>query len=224
LSKEWCIPPEQNAEFVCAMEDVLDLYVQPYDPHVPLICMDELTKQLIGETCAPLPPEPGVPTRYDTEYIRNGVRNLFVAVEPLQGRRYVKVTERRTRQDWAEFMRTLADVRYADAERIRVVMDNLNTHGAASFYEAFPPAEARRLSQRFEFHYTPKHGSWLNIAEIELSVLSRQCLDRRLPDPETLEREVVAWVHDRNADTTCIDWRFTTADARIKLKHLYPSF
>ncbi len=206
------------------MEDVLEVYVPPYDPHVPLICRDELTKQLVGETCAPLPAEPGVPTRYDTEYIRNGVRNLFVAVEPLQGHRYVEVTERRTRQDWAEFMRTLADVRYADAERIRVVLDNLNTHGPASCYEAFPPAEARRLTQRFEFHYTPKHGSWLNIAEIELSVLSRQCLDRRIPDHETLEREVTAWVHDRNAASTRINWRFTTADARIKLKHLYPSF
>ncbi len=205
------------------MEDVLDVYTLPYDPRFPQICMDELTKQLIGETCVPLPMEPGAPARYDTEYIRNGVRNIFVVVEPLQGRRYVEVTERRTRQDWAEFMRTIADVRYADAERIRVVLDNLNTHGPASFYEAFPAAEARRLTERFEFHYTPKHGSWLNVAEIELSVLARQCLNRRIPDPEMLEHEVRAWVADRNAATTRIDWRFTTADARIKLKHLYPS-
>jgi hypothetical protein len=223
LVKEWCIPPDQNAEFVCAMEDVLDVYTRPYDPRFPQICMDELTKQLVGETRAPLPLEPGVPARYDTEYIRHGVRNLFVAVEPLQGWRSVEVTEHRTRREWAEFMRRLADVQYPEAERICVVMDNLNTHGPASFYEAFPPKEARRLTERFEFHYTPKHGSWLNIAEIELSVLARQCLNRRIPDPETLEREVTAWVADRNAATTRIDWRFTTADARIKLKHLYPS-
>ncbi len=205
------------------MEDVLDVYTLPYDPRFPQICMDELTKQLVGETRVPLPLESGVPARYDTEYIRNGVRNIFVAVEPLQGRRSAAVTERRTKQDWAEFMRHVADVQYPDAQRIRVVLDNLNTHGPASFYEAFPVAEARRLTERFEFHYTPKHGSWLNVAEIELSVLARQCLNRRIPDPEMLEHEVRAWVADRNAATTRIDWRFTTADARIKLKHLYPS-
>jgi hypothetical protein len=222
--KEWCIPPEQNAEFVCAMEDVLEVYTLPHDARVPLICMDELTKQLVGEARTPLPVEPGVPARYDTEYVRNGVRNLFVAVEPLRGQRLIEVTERRTKQDWAEFMRQVADVQFPDAERIRVVLDNLNTHGPASFYEAFPPAEARRLTQRFEFHYTPKHGSWLNVAEIELSVLARQCLNRRIADHETLEREVAAWVDDRNTATTRINWRFTTGAARIKLKHLYPSF
>ncbi len=205
------------------MEDVLDVYVRPYDPRFPVVGMDELTKQLIEETRTPRPGEPGQPARFDSEYRRNGVRNLFVAVEPLRGYRSVQVTNQRTRRDWALFLRHLADEVYAEAERIVVVLDNLNTHGPASFYEAFPPAEARRLTHRFEFHHTPKHGSWLNVAEIELSALARQCLNRRIADAETLEGEVAAWVADRNAAATTIDWHFTTADARIKLKRLYPS-
>ncbi len=205
------------------MEDVLDVYVRPYDPRFPVVGMDELSKQLIEETRTPRPGEPGQLARFDSEYRRKGVRNLFVAVEPLRGYRSVQVTDQRTRRDWALFLRHLADEVYAEAERIVVVLDNLNTHGPASFYDAFPPAEARRLTHRFEFHHTPKHGSWLNVAEIELSALARQCLNRRIPDAETLEGEVAAWVADRNVAATTIDWRFTTADARIKLKRLYPS-
>jgi hypothetical protein len=205
------------------MEDALDVYVRPPDPARPLVCMDEASKQLVKETRRPQPAQPGQPARYDAEYERAGVRNLFLAVAPLEGWRTVQVTEQRTRTDWAAFMRMLADTRYPTAERIVVLQDNLNTHGPASFYEAYPPAEARRLTERFEFHYTPKHGSWLNMAEIELSVLARQCLDRRIPDAATLETEVAAWVNRRNEARATIDWQFTTADARIKLKHLYPS-
>jgi DDE superfamily endonuclease len=208
---------------VAALEDVLDVYARPHDPRRPLVGMDETSKQLVKETRPVQPAQPGQPARYDAEYERAGVRNLFLAVEPLRGWRHVAVTARRTRTDWAAFMRELADTVYPTAERIVVVLDNLNTHGPASFYEAYPPAEARRLAQRFEFHYTPKHGSWLNVAEIELSVLERQCLDRRIPAAALLEREVAAWVTRRNATATTIDWQFTTADARIKLKHLYPS-
>jgi hypothetical protein len=205
------------------MEAVLDVYARPYDPRRPLVGMDETSKQLVKETRTAQPPQPGRPARYDAEYERAGVRNLFLAVEPLRGWRQVAVTERRTRTDWAAFMRDLADTVYPTAERIVVVLDNLNTHGPASFYEAYPPAEARRLVERFAFHYTPKHGSWLNVAEIELSVLERQCLDRRLPDAQTLDTEVTAWVATRNGAATTIDWQFTTADARVKLKRLYPS-
>jgi len=223
LKECWCIPPEANAEFVAAMEDVLAVCVRPPDPARPLVCMDEASKQLVKETRLPQPAQPGQPARYDAEYERAGVRNLFLAVAPLEGWRTVQVTEHRTRIDWAAFMRTVADTRFPTAERIVVVQDNLNTHGPASFYEAYPPAEARRLTERFEFHYTPKHGSWLNMAEIELSVLARQCLDRRIPDAPTLEAEVAAWVRQRNQAGATIDWQFTTADARVKLKHLYPS-
>jgi DDE superfamily endonuclease len=205
------------------MEDVLAGCLRPRDPARPLVCMDEASKQLVKETRLLQPAQPGQPARYDAEYERAGVRNLFLAVAPLEGWRTVAVTERRTRTDWAAFMRTVADTRFPTAERIVVLQDNLNTHGPASFYEAYPPAEARRLTERFEFHYTPKHGSWLNMAEIELSVLSRQCLDRRIPDAATLETEVAAWVDRRNGSGATIDWQFTTADARIKLKHLYPS-
>jgi hypothetical protein len=219
----WCIPPEHNAEFVAAMEDVLDVYQRPPDPRRPLVAMDEASKQLVKETRPVQPAQPGQPLRYDAEYERAGVRNLFLAVAPLEGRRHMQVTEQRTRTDWAAFMRELADTIYPTAERIVVVLDNLNTHGPASFYEAYSPAEARRLAQRFEFHHTPKHGSWLNVAEIELSVLSRQCLQRRLPDAPTLAAEVAAWVRRRNDARATIDWQFTTADARVKLKHLYPS-
>jgi hypothetical protein len=184
---------------------------------------DEASKQLVKETRPSHPAQPGQTARYDAEYERAGVRNLFLATAPLLGWRCVAVTEHRTRTDWAAFMRMVADTVFPTAERIVVMEDNLNTHGPASFYEAYPPAEARRLVERFEFHYTPKHGSWLNMAEIDLSALARQCLDRRIPDATTLETEVAAWVAQRNAAGTTIDWQFTTADARIKLKHLYPS-
>jgi DDE superfamily endonuclease len=204
------------------MEDVLTVYQRPYEPAQPVICMDETSKQVVGETRLPLPPEPGQPRREDYEYERRGVANLFLFAEPLSGWREVQVTERRTRTDWAEAMRVLADQHYPTAERITVVLDNLNTHGPASFYEAFAPAEARRLAERFEFHYTPQHGSWLNMAEIELSVLSRQCLDRRIGEIETLANETQAWKQKRNAASKTIDWQFTTADARIRLKRLYP--
>jgi hypothetical protein len=184
--------------------------------------MDETSKQLVSETRLPLPVEPGQPQREDYEYERRGVANLFLFSEPLSGWREVQVTERRTRADWAEAMRVLSDQHYPTAERITMVLDNLNTHGPASFYETFAPAEARRLAERFEFHYTPKHGSWLNIAEIELSVLSRQCLDRRIGEVGVLRREIEAWQQKRNAAIKTIDWQFTTAKARIKLKRLYP--
>jgi DDE superfamily endonuclease len=204
------------------MEDVLTVYQRPYAPTHPVICMDETSKQLVSETRLPLPLEPGQPQREDYEYERHGVANLFLFAEPLSGWREVQVTERRTRTDWAEAMRVLSDQHHPTAERITVVLDNLNTHGPASFYEAFAPAEARRLAERFAFHYTPKHGSWLNIAEIELSVLSRQCLDRRIGEVGVLRREIEAWQQRRNAASKIIDWQFTTAEARIKLKRLYP--
>jgi DDE superfamily endonuclease len=204
------------------MEDVLTVYQRPYAPAHPVICMDETSKQLVGETRLPLPLEPGQPRREDYEYERRGVANLFLFTEPLTGWREVQVTERRTRADWAEAMRELSDQLYPTAERITVVLDNLNAHGPASFYEAFAPAEARRLAERFEFHYTPKHGSWLNIAEIEWSVLSRQCLDRRIGEIETLANETRAWKQKRNAASKRVDWQFTTAEARIRLKRLYP--
>lgn len=184
--------------------------------------MDETNKQLLDDVREPLPMTPGQPARIDHEYQRQGVANLFMFFEPLAGQRHVRVTNRRTRQDWAIAMRELADVWYPEAETIVVVLDNLNTHGAASFYEAFPPEEAHRLTHRFEFHYTPKHGSWLNMAEIELSVLARQCLNRRIPDQSMLSTEVAAWVQERNSKVVTVDWQFRTADARIKLKHLYP--
>ena len=204
------------------MEDVLDVYSQPYDPNRPVVCMDETNKQLLADLQAPLPHRPGQAERIDYEYVRNGVADIFLFFEPLQGRRFTKVTEQRTRKDWAEAMRELADVYYPEAETIIVVLDNLNTHSPASFYQAFEPEEAHRLANRFEFHYTPKHGSWLNIAEIELSVLARQCLDRRIATQELLAKEVLAWQDERNAQVVKVRWQFTTADARIKLRHLYP--
>jgi hypothetical protein len=223
LSTQWVIPPEQNGAFVAHMEDVLDVYTRPYDPRFPQVCLDETSKQLLRETREPLPMEPGQVERVDYEYERGGVMNLFMVCEPLAGKRWVAVTERRTKRDFAHQIKELVDVRYPEAERIVLIMDNLNTHEAGSLYEAFPPAEARRLAAKLEIHHTPKHGSWLNMAEIELSVLSRQCLDRRVPDEETLEREVAAWQARRNASAGAIDWRFSTEDARIKLKRLYPS-
>lgn len=221
-TQEWCIPPEANAEFVCAMEDVLDVYQRPYDPRHPQVCMDESSKQQVKEVREPLPAKPGQGQRYDTEYERNGVSNLFLFFEPLTGWRHLSVTDQRTAVDWAHQVRDLVDVHYPEAERITRVMDNLNTHTPASLYKAFSPEEARRLLERLEIHYTPKHGSWLNMAEIEFSILSKQCLDRRIPDQPTLRREVEAWEAERNARATSMDWRFTTKDARIKLKRLYP--
>jgi transposase len=205
------------------MEDVLEVYTRPYDLLRPQICMDETSKQLLRDARQSLPMEPGRVERRDYEYERGGVMNLFMFLEPLQGRRWVDVTERRTKMDWAHQIKELVDERYPEAERIVLVMDNLNTHTPASLYEAFEPKEARRLAEKLEIHYTPKHGSWLNMAEIELSVLSRQCLDRRVPDFETLQAEVGAWQERRDAAGGKIEWRFRTEDARIRLKRLYPS-
>lgn len=205
------------------MEDVLDVYARPLDPARPLICFDEGSKELHGDVRAPLPLIPGHPLCSDTEDARHGTANLFLWCAPLLGKRGVTVTDRRTRGDFAHAIRELVDLRFPDAERIVLVLDNLNTHDPASLYLAFPPAEAKRLWDRLEVHYTPKHGSWLNIAEIELSVLGRQCLDRRIADRAALATEVTAWVADRNAAAVTVDWRFTTADARIKLKQLYPT-
>ena len=206
------------------MEDVLEVYHRPYDPQSPQVCMDETTKPMVGETVAPLPPRPGVPERFDTHYVRNGVSNLFMLFEPLTGWRDVRVTERHTRTDWAHMMRDLVDVHYPQARKIVLVCDNLNTHEKASLYEAFPAAEAKRIADKLEIHYTPKHGSWLNVAECELSVLSSQCTDRRIPDEDTLRREVAAWEQERNAKHAIVDWHFSTDDARVKLKRLYPCF
>jgi hypothetical protein len=205
------------------MEDILSVYTRPYDPRCPLVCLDEVSKQLLADARGPEGLAPGRAKRVDYEYARRGTANLFLWCEPLRGRRHVRVTERRTRVDWAHAIRDLLEVHYPEAERVVLVQDNLNTHTPGSLYEAFAPAEAKRLADRLELHYTPKHGSWLNIAEIELSVLARQCLDRRIPDRGTLEREVAAWEADRNAAGGRVDWQFRTADARIKLKHLYPS-
>jgi len=204
------------------MEDVLGVYTLPYDRDYPQVCMDEMSKQLVGETRVPVPPAPGQPARIDYEYERLGVANLFLFFEPLAGRRHLQVTARRTKQDWAYAVRDLVDVHYPHARKIRLVVDNLNTHVGGSLYETFPPAEARRILDRLEIHYTPKHGSWLNMAESELSILSRQCLDRRIADPAFLAREVATWAARRNSAQATMDWRFTTADARIKLVHLYP--
>ncbi len=205
------------------MEDVLEVYKRPYDERRPVVCLDETSKQLIGEVRAPVSIAPGRPARYDNEYVRNGVANLFMIFEPLAGRRDVSVTERRTKRDWAECVRRMADEIYPDAERIVLVQDNLNTHTPASLYEAFAPAEAKRITDRLELHYTPKHGSWLDMAEIELGILGRQCLSRRIDNTEELRRQCEAWAQERNATCKKVTWRFTTDDARIKLKKLYPS-
>ena len=218
------IPPEQDADFICQMEEVLDLYSQREDPNYPLVCFDETSKQLTKETHIPEAAEPGQVAREDYQYQRNGTANLFMFSAPLLGWRHVEVTEHRTQIDYAQQMKWLVDVGFPNALQIRVVQDNLNTHVKASLYKAFEASEARRILERLDFHYTPKHGSWLNMAEIELSVLSRQCLDRRIPDPETLKAEIAAWETRRNETANTINWQFTTQDARIKLKHLYPSF
>jgi hypothetical protein len=216
------LPKEANADYVCAMEDVLEVYTRPHDPDRPVVCLDEASKQLVADVTPPLPMQAGQPVRQDYEYERCGTANLFMMFEPLAGQRHVKVTAQRTGADLAVGLRELADVTYAAAEKIVLVMDNLNTHKLAVLYQVYPPEEARRLCERFEIHYTPKHASWLNMAETELSVLSRQCLDRRIADPEFLKREVVAWQEKRNQAQVKVDWQFTTADARIKLKRLYP--
>jgi hypothetical protein len=205
------------------MEKVLDVYKQPYDPQIPVVCMDESPKQLIAETRIPIPASPGEPERQDYEYERRGTCNIFVAFEPLTGNRIVEVTERRTKEDWAHFMQKIAS-RYETGEKIKIVMDNLNTHEPGSFYEAFPPDKAKALWERFEFVYTPKHGSWLNMAEIELNVLTGQCLDRRMDDIEFVRKEVLAWGNSRNNKNAKVKWQFTTEDARIKLTRLYPTF
>lgn len=221
LRQCWCIPPEHNAEFVAAMEDVLDVYCRPYDPARPVVCMDETSKQLVAEVRPPVSAAPGRTERYDVEYERCGVANAFLFTEPLGGWRRVGVTEQRRRVEWAWQVRDLLEVDYPLALGVVLVMDNLNTHSIASLYEAFEPEVAHRLARRLEIHYTPKHGSWLNIAEIELGVLSRQCLDRRIDTVEILRTECSAWDHQRNEQQKGVDWRFTTADARIKLKRLY---
>jgi hypothetical protein len=221
--QQWVIPPQANAEFVCAMEDVLEVYTRPYDPRRPQVCLDETSQQLVADTREPLPTTPGQSARIDYEYARKGTATLFMVFEPLAGQRRVKVTERRTAVDFAQLIQELVYGQYSQAEQIVLVMDNLNTHKPASLYEAFAPAEARRLMERLEIHYTPKHGSWLSMAETELSVLTTQCLNRRIPDPTTLTQEVAAWERQRNTAKSRVNWRFTTHDARIKLKRLYPS-
>lgn len=217
------IPPDANAACVAAMEDVLAVYKRPRNPAFPLVCLDEATKQLTKETRTPIPMKKGRVRRIDYEYERNGTANLFMMFAPLEGWRHVKVTDRHTAIDYAHALKDLADIHFPHAPKIVLVQDNLNTHKPASLYEAFPPSEARRLVERFEWHFTPKHGSWLDMAESALSVLSSQCLDRRIPDKHVLEAEVAAWEADRNKNNTKADWQFTTDDARIKLKHLYPA-
>jgi hypothetical protein len=223
LKREWCIPPKRDAEFVCAMEHVLDVYQRPFDASEPLVCMDETTKQLTQEVIEPLAPEPGRPARYDTLYRRNGVGVIFMFFAPLAGWRRVNVAQGKTRLDWAHQVKQLLDVDYPRARRVHLVLDNLNTHTGASLYEAFAPQEAHRLLSRLVFHYTPKHGSWLNMAEIELSVLSRQCLKRRIANLSLLAQEVTDWQTARNQRGAKANWQFKTKDARIKLRKLYPS-
>lgn len=224
LSKYWKIPPDQNASFVAAMEDVLAVYARPYNRKFPVVCMDESSIQLIGQVHEPIPAAPGHPVLMDDEYVRNGVASIFLEVEALEGKRKVKITERRTRIDWANFIKEMLDERYPFAKKVVLVMDNLNTHNTASLYQAFAPEEARRLADRLEIHYTPKHGSWLNISEIELSVLKRQCLAGRIDCIKKMRTEVSAWNTHRNNRQTKVDRQFTASDARIKLKRLYPKF
>ncbi len=218
------IAPQASAAFVANMEDVLEVYQRPHDQKRPLVCLDETSKQLIAETRAPIPMKPGQKARHDYEYERNGVANLFMMFAPLEGWRHVKVTDRHAAVDYAQALKDLSNTHFPGAEKIVLVQDNLSTHTTASLYAAFPAAEARRLAERFEWHYTPKHGSWLDMAESELGVLSTQCLDRRIPDKTKLMEEVTAWQENRNKHHAKADWQFTTADARVKLKSLYPSF
>ncbi|WP_156161255.1 IS630 family transposase [Methanosarcina sp. 1.H.A.2.2] len=220
--KEWVIPPEQNSSFVANMEMVLDVYKRPFDPRNPVMCMDESPKQLIGETRTPVPCSPGKTARYDYEYKRCGMCNIFLACEPLTGKRMVKITERKTKRDWAYFLEEIA-LQQENADKITLIMDNLNTHVPGSLYEVFQPAKAKALWDRFEFVYTPKHGSWLNMAEIELNVLTGQCLKRRIDNIELVRKETLAWQKFRNNKNAKVNWQFTTEDARIKLARLYPT-
>jgi hypothetical protein len=222
LKQHWVLPKPADADFACAMEDVLEVYTRPLDPQRPVVCVDEASKQLVADVTPAVPMQPGQPVREDYEYVRCGTANLFMIVEPLAGQRQVKVTDRRTNQDFAELLRDVSDVHYPRADKIVLVMDNLNTHKLSVLYQVYPPDEARRLYERFEVHHTPKHASWLNMAECELSVLARQCLNRRIESRPLLEHEVTCWNSDRNACQHRIDWQFTTTDARIKLKRLYP--
>lgn len=219
----WVIPPAQNSQFVAQMEQVLDVYKRPYDKHFPIVCMDESPKQMIKETRIPIPMKPGSDTKVDFEYERCGVANIFIASEPLKGKRYVEVTERKTKIDWAIFIKKIADEWYKNAEKIILIMDNLSTHKPSALYETFKPKEAKRIWDRFEFVYTPRHGSWLNMAEIELNVLMGQCLNRRIESMKIMKEEVKAWESYRNNKKAIINWQFTTQDARIKLKRLYPT-
>lgn len=221
--KGWVIPPFQSGNFVADMEYVLDVYKRPYNEHIPLVCMDESPKQLIRETRTAIPMKPGQPLREDYEYERCGVINVFLASEPLMGKRFIEITERKTKLDWANFIRKIADEWYKDASKIILVMDNLATHKSGALYEAFEPTEAKRIRDRFEFVYTPKHGSWLNMAEIELNVLMNRCLNRKIDNIDTIQREANAWQNYRNGKESTINWQFTTDDARIKLKRLYPT-
>ena len=218
----WCIPPKEDAAFVCAMERVLDVYTRPHDPQRPVVCMDETTKQCVKETRVAQPVAPGLPARFDAEYERNGVAHLLLHYAPLENWRRVDVREDHVATTWAEGVRRLVEEDFPEAERITLVMDNLNTHAGASLYKAFPAPQARRLLRKLEFVFTPKHGSWLNMAECEFSVLARQCLDRRLAEIDEVEREVDAWTERRNAHGEPAEWQFTTEDARIKLHSLYP--
>ena len=219
----WCIPPKQSGEFVYHMEDVLDVYHRPYDPKRPVVCLDETFKQLIGEVREPLPPAPGRVERYDSVYVRNGVASVFMTFEPLAGWRHVELTDSRTAVDWARVVKGLVDARrYRDAERIVLVMDQLNTHAAASLYEAFAPDEAKRIAAKLEIHQTPKHGSWLNMAEIELSAFARD-LPERVGDRPAMASHTSAWEKRRNGAKVKADWQFTAADARVRLRKLYPT-
>jgi len=221
--KGWVMPPQENSHFVAAMEQVLDVYKRPYNKSRPVVCMDETPKQLIKEVRRALPPKPGFEERVDYEYSRCGVCNVFMINEPLAGKRFTKVTNQRTKKDWALLVKYICDKLYPDAEVITLVMDNLSSHSAAALYETFEPEEAKRIWDRLEFIFTPKHGSWLNMAEIELNVLTKQCLNRRIEDLQTIKTEVKAWQSNRNNKDSRIKWQFTTTDARVKLHRLYPS-
>jgi hypothetical protein len=219
----WCLPGAPSAEFVWAMEDVLDIYTRPYDPTRPTVCLDETSKQLVGEVRAPLPAIPGHAARYDHHYVRNGVATVFMMLEPLTGRCRVQVTQRRTKKDWAQVMKDLVDRCYPEADALTLVMDNLSSHQKAALYDVFAPEEAKRIADKIDIHFTPKRGSWLNMAEIGLKVLSRQCLDRRIGTIQQLSKEVHAWLSQREKSPTRVKWQFTTDDARIKLHRLYPA-
>jgi len=224
LNKYWKIPPDDNAEFVAKMEDVLEVYSLSYDPEYPVVCMDESSKQLIGEVKTPIPAAPGHPNLIDDEYVRNGVVSIFIEVEPKGGKRHIEISNHRTRIDWANFIKGMLTVRYPKAKKVILVMDNLNTHSISSLYSAFPASEARALAERLENHYTPKHGSWLNIAEIELSVYKRQAIAGRIKSKSKIEKITKKWNTERNLKQSKVDWQFKTTDARVKLKRLYPKF